>query len=77
MLAQAERIGMVLVEHNTVKVHQLLVGVDLLVEILIEQPRAMLAIKIAVRRPEKAAFAKDLVGIAADVLPGRSDRRVP
>ena len=59
--AQAEGGGMVLVEHNAVKVHQFLVGIDFLVKILVEQPRTVLAIKIAVRRPEKAAFANNLV----------------
>ena len=74
-------VGMVLVEHDAVKVHQFLVGIDFLVKILVEQPRTVLAIKIAVRRPEKAAFANNLVfeihGTAPDVLPGRNDTHVP
>jgi hypothetical protein len=45
----------VLVQHHAVEVEELLVGVDLFVEILVQELRAVLGIEEAVRRAEEAS----------------------
>jgi hypothetical protein len=52
---------MMFVEHHAVEIHQFGVGINLLVEILIEQFRPMLALKEAIGRVVETAQSNDLI----------------
>src|SRR5262249_46900186 len=49
------------VEHQAVEIQQLGVGIDLLIQILIEQPGPVRPVKKLVRRPEETALADNVV----------------
>ena len=57
--AEAERRAMMLVEHQAVEAEVL--GIDLLVDVLVEQHRAGCGIEVLVGQSEEAAVAQDLV----------------